>query len=98
HAASYWTHWLDRDHPSGTGDYELYHAFVNRDNRPPCRSGYKPVGADCRIKYSKKPWYEGNEVIRECHRCTDWGISCVNKFQPDRWCNDYEVRFLCYKP
>ena len=28
---TYWTPWLDRDNPSGLGDYELYEAFVNTD-------------------------------------------------------------------
>ncbi|CAB4032997.1 Hypothetical predicted protein, partial [Paramuricea clavata] len=64
----------------------------------PCRSGYKPVGADCRIKYSKKAWYEGNEVIAQCYRCTARGFQCQNAHQPDKYCKDYEIRFLCYKP
>jgi hypothetical protein len=28
HAASYWTSWLDRDNPSGTGDWETYGSFT----------------------------------------------------------------------
>jgi hypothetical protein len=28
HAAAYWTRWLDRDDPSGTGDQETYRSFT----------------------------------------------------------------------
>jgi hypothetical protein len=29
---TYWTTWLDRDNPSGDGDFEQYDVFVNTDN------------------------------------------------------------------
>ncbi|CAB3993174.1 Hypothetical predicted protein [Paramuricea clavata] len=95
HAASYWTHWLDRDNPSGTGDWETYSSF----KRPTaCRPGYKPVDANCRVKYTNTPWYQANEVISACYQCTPRGLFCTNKNQPDRRCKDYEIQFLCYRP
>ena len=96
----YWTKWLDRDDPSGTGDWEQYSTFP----QPPCRKGYKPVDADCIvIKKSGRnrellPWYTANENISPSYQCTANGLYCRNKAQSDRFCEDYMIRFLCYKP
>ncbi|CAB4026002.1 Hypothetical predicted protein, partial [Paramuricea clavata] len=94
HAASYWTGWLDRDNPSGTGDWETYRSF----KKAPCHPGYKPIDAKCRVKYGKAPWYKANEEIpAACYRCTPTGFACKNADQPDRRCKDYEIQFLCYR-
>ncbi|XP_028416210.1 uncharacterized protein LOC114540129 [Dendronephthya gigantea] len=92
----YWTHWLDRDDPSASGDWELYSGFVDRDNNPPCKAGFEPVGANCRVKSSNKPWYEANQQIRSSYRCSSTGFACVNS--KTQVCEDYEIQFLCYKP
>ena len=42
-----WTKWLDRDNPSGKGDYERVKDF-RRHSRPPVCA--KPVHVFCRIK------------------------------------------------
>lgn len=96
--ATYWTDWLDRDNPSGHGDYEGYSHFTTA----PCNSGYKPVGADCRVRGSKKAWYLANKVISDDKDCNSKGFECVNINQGCSaykiCCPDYEIRFLCYKP
>ncbi|XP_028409464.1 cartilage intermediate layer protein 1-like [Dendronephthya gigantea] len=91
----YWTPWLDRDNPSGSGDFELYANFVVNDRRPPCRAGYKPVGANCRVKGSNIPWYRAKQKISSCNQCTSKGFACVNS--NTQRCKDYEIQFLCYK-
>ena len=91
----YWTRWLDRDNPSGLGDFELYEAFANTDGNPPCKTGFEAVDAKCRVKYSKIPWQDSNDTIAKINQCTPIGFACANPDQPDGICEDYEVQFLC---
>ncbi|XP_028409461.1 uncharacterized protein LOC114532068 [Dendronephthya gigantea] len=93
HAAVYWTRWLDRDNPSGTGDWETYSSF----KPAPCILGYKPVRANCRVKNNKQAWYTANQKIAPCVQCTSNGIVCKNR-DNTQYCKDYEIRFLCFRP
>ncbi|XP_028409446.1 cartilage intermediate layer protein 2-like [Dendronephthya gigantea] len=90
HAAVYWTGWLDRDNPSGTGDWETYNSFKPR----PCRAGYRPLGANCRVKHTYQPWYAANQNI--ALQCTSGGFVCKNS-DNTQYCKDYEIQFRCYR-
>lgn len=85
--AGTWTAWLDRDDPSGTGDWETLADF-------PAGSicgGTAPIDIQCRT-LSGVDWTAAGEV----YSCTPGtGGICQNRLQPDGTCFDYEVRFLC---
>ncbi len=49
----------------------------------------------CR-KSDKKPADQTGEVLRAYD--TKSGLICVNNDQPDKYCDDYEVRLLCCPP
>ncbi|XP_013401812.1 cartilage intermediate layer protein 1-like [Lingula anatina] len=85
-----WTSWLDRDNPSGNGDYE----HVGTTGHNPC-SNKEPIDIQCRVRVTKKPWDQTGQRIRV--KCTpSEGFACVNSDQPPgQNCYDYEVRFLC---
>lgn len=57
-----WTKWLDRDNPSGKGDYERVQDF-RRQSRPPVCA--KPVHVFCRIKNSGAyyPYGSGETIV-----------------------------------
>ncbi|XP_013399109.1 mucin-5AC-like [Lingula anatina] len=85
-----WTSWLDRDDPSGTGDWE----HVGKTGFNPC-SNNDPIKIECRVKGTNQPWDQAGQVIRT--KCTpSEGFVCVNADQPSgETCKDYEVRFIC---
>jgi hypothetical protein len=79
-----WTSWLNRDAPSGDGDYETRVDFVP----PVCAN---PIGIQCQTT-AGVDWTLTGEV----YSCTPAsGGICVHANQPDRSCMDYRVRFLC---
>lgn len=57
-----WTKWLDRDNPSGKGDYERVQDF-RRQSRPPVCA--KPVHVFCQIKNSGAcyPYGSGETIV-----------------------------------
>ncbi|REG29840.1 microsomal dipeptidase-like Zn-dependent dipeptidase [Archangium gephyra] len=81
-----WTGWLNRDGPSGSGDWEGLSDFVLAGQT--CSS---PVGIECQ-NTSGVNWTQTGEV----YTCapTVGGI-CNNANQSDGYCQDYRVRFLC---
>ena len=85
-----WTDWLDRDNPSGYGDYETVTNFLDEG-----LLDSEPVGIQCRTVADKKPWTAAKQV----YSCTAAvGGVCVNSKQVDgAQCLDYEVRFR-YQP
>ena len=63
-----WTKWLDRDNPSGKGDYERVKDF-RRHSRPPVCA--KPVHVFCRIKNGGAYYpYGSGEMIVYTHKIT----------------------------
>jgi hypothetical protein len=87
--ASTWTAWLNRDSPSGNGDYETLADFRAAGNN--ICNGAAPIGIECRTLGGVN-WSSTGEV----YSCTaSTGGVCVNAQQPDGYCQDYEVRFLC---
>lgn len=79
-----WTAWLNRDAPSGNGDYETRADFVPAV----CAS---PLAIQCQTT-AGVDWTLTGEV----YSCTpSVGGVCINANQPDGSCMDYRVRFLC---
>ncbi len=82
-----WTPWLDRDQPSGKGDYETLNDFLEAGEACSC-----PLDVECQT-LDGRDWRETGQVYT-CSRIQ--GGICVNDRQPDgRPCLDYRVRFFC---
>jgi hypothetical protein len=81
-----WTSWLDRDDPSGTGDWEMISDFRAAGNN--ICNGATPIGIQCRT-LSGVDWTSTGQTYT-CDR-TIGGV-CQNNGQN---CLDYQVRFLC---
>ena len=81
-----WTNWLDRDNPSGNGDFETIADFSASQTCP------SPIGADCRVKSTLADWTTTGQtyVCNARH-----GGICWNNRNPGSYCLDYEARFLC---
>ena len=83
-STGYWTGWLDKDNPSGNGDYEI-------DFPDPC-NGAVPGNVMVRTT-SGTPYQNTREIV---HVDPIRGAWCVNSEQPDGTCDyDYKVRFYC---
>ncbi len=87
--AGTWTPWLNRDDPSGTGDWETLDDFraagINICN------GAAPIGIEC-ATLAGVDYRNAGEV----YSCTPGsGGICQNALQNDGACLDYQVRFLC---
>ncbi len=84
------TEWLDRDDPTGEGDYETIVDFLEEGTLP--ESCAEPISISCRTVGTHIDWTETGEVYH-CDRTI--GGYCVNDEQPDGTCMDYEVQFVC---
>jgi hypothetical protein len=84
-----WTPWIDRDDPSGNGDGE-HLSLMLQEGYPVCSN---PIGVECRRISDQADWTQTGEFAT----CTTAGFECLNANQPDRSCDDYEVRFFCPK-
>ncbi len=83
-ASTGWTDWLDRDNPSGTGDWEQRISHIGV-----CA---QPLAIQCRATNGTY-WTQNPDVNVICDR--DQGLICRNSDQVDGTCEDYEVRFYC---
>jgi len=81
-----WSSWLDRDVPSGSGDWETRADFTVA--QVGCAS---PVAIVART-LSGVPWQSTGEVLTVSPSV---GLICLNDSQPDGACQDYQVRFGC---
>lgn len=80
-----WTAWLNRDGPSGSGDFETLADFSPSQVCP------NPVGIECETT-SGTPWYQTGQV----YTCLPHvGGMCNNSEQSGGFCQDYRVRFYC---
>jgi hypothetical protein len=77
-----WTPWLNRDGPSGNGDYETLTDYVNlgQSCSSPSKVEYRPVNRE--------------KVFQNVHYGNTIGFYCLNSENPSG-CLDYEVRFYC---
>ena len=98
----YWTDWLDRDNPSGKGDYENISAFLA--DKPPVQicGGNDPVGIKCSTTDGGWSWSSiGKPLGAPPVGAPDQdvvcdpliGFKCINADQSDGKCEDYKVRF-----
>lgn len=78
-----WTDWLDRDGPSGSGDYETLADFKKQGDA--CSH---PLAVECETKQGV-PMPTGEGYVCDPNR----GAVCVNA--PGRRCEDFRVRFCC---
>lgn len=89
-----WTRWLNRDLPSGTGDFETLQGFLQGGRVP--QSCSTPKKIECR-RTGTTQLVETGIVNGQRYTCepTVGGV-CDNRQQnPGVRCSDYEVRFLC---
>ncbi len=82
-----WTAWLDRDDPSGSGDWETVAEFRAEGNN--ICNGATPIGIECQT-LSGMNWTNTGQAYT-CNAAT--GGVCQNSQQQN--CQDYRVRFLC---
>jgi hypothetical protein len=87
-ATGTWTGWMNRDDPSGSGDWETLADLRATNN---ICNGAAPIGIDCRT-LSGVDWRNTGEVYT-CDPAQ--GGICQNNLQTDGSCQDYQVRFLC---
>ena len=77
---------MNRDHPSGNGDYELLAEFAVL----PCNN---PSAIECRVRGSHIDYALSGQVVVSN---TKQGCFCVNEDQEGgAQCNDYEIRIMC---
>lgn len=82
-----WTPWLDRDNPSGTGDFETLAGFVK--NGQACEA---PKKIECQTLDGRPASSTGQPYTCD----PKVGGVCDNRKQPGgRGCLDYRVRFCC---
>jgi hypothetical protein len=94
-----WTPWVNRDLPSGQGDYET-RADLIKEGQIKCK---QPLAAQCRYRSSGVLWgsqignYQSFSAAGAGYRCeTITGGWCVNsQTSPKNTCKDSEVRFCC---
>lgn len=84
-----WTQWMNRDSPSGTGDWEQYKNFQKL--YPGICPEKFPIDTECQT-VSGKNYTTTQQVI---NRCNYDGFICENTAQQGGTCEDYKVRFLC---
>lgn len=82
-APSYRTEWLNRDTPSGNGDYETYKDFTP----VPCKDGYKPTNAE----FVRIDWKTNQKI-----HVSPAGGYCLNSENPE-WCVNHKIKFYCEK-
>jgi Mucin-2 protein WxxW repeating region len=93
-----WTNWVNRDEPSGKGDYETL-VDLQKEGKLKCR---RPLAVQCRYRPNGQTWgYQaGTYTISQgptgYHCETTKGGWCVNgELKPKGQCKDSEVRFCC---
>ena len=84
-ATGYWTKWLNRDSPSGSGDYETLSGFPSWLVCP------EPSAILCETTVGESHLWTGETLT-----CTPQvGLACTNASQGDGECENYRVKFYC---
>jgi hypothetical protein len=97
-----WSGWLNRDNPSGQGDYETLPDLI-KEGKLKCR---RPLAVQCRYRPNGAVWgsqigtgttYPATVTAGPGYHCeTLKGGWCVNsEIKPKGQCKDSEVRFCC---
>ncbi|XP_028296102.1 mucin-5AC-like [Gouania willdenowi] len=87
-----WTDWFDRDNPSGSGDLEL---LKNLHKENPGKICPQPSQIQAQTLSGQNAPAPGDNIVLISHR---FGLICKNKYQKDKKCEDYRVRFRCSPP
>ncbi|XP_013401786.1 uncharacterized protein LOC106167531 [Lingula anatina] len=89
-----WTNFLDKDNPSGTGDYEDFATHKTLNKRNLCNGG-RPMCARCRDRWSLYHYYATGDKYNTNYDCS-WenGLVCTTAVN-GKYCKDYEVQFKC---
>ncbi|CAH1780672.1 unnamed protein product [Owenia fusiformis] len=87
-----WSVWLNRDYPSGKGDFETTRDF-RKEGRLPCEA---PSAIECRTVRTHIPATKTGQVFHKKAACSViGGLACYNRKQKNRRCLNYEVRYFC---
>ncbi|XP_013401814.1 uncharacterized protein LOC106167560 [Lingula anatina] len=88
-----WTNYLDRDDPSGTGDWEKVSSF--RGDGVNLCNGSRPMCAHCRDVVNQDHYYDTGDTYNTNYDCS-WenGLVCTTAVNGGT-CQDYEVQFKC---
>jgi hypothetical protein len=96
-----WSPWVNRDAPSGTGDWEDLTSLV-KQGKLKCK---RPLAVECRYRPNGALW--GHQVAAYNLLTPPVGYTCIssgpsaggicqnNKTKPLNSCKDSEVRFCC---
>lgn len=84
-----WSEWLNRDTPSGLGDYEERYNFSQVCDAP--------TSVEARLTADPgKVFLSASDAPDSLYHLTpEKGLVCKNADQADGSCNDYQVRFFC---
>jgi len=88
----YWTPWHNRDHPAGTGDWEVRSLYQPKTTCT--HSKIPPLAIQARLVGSQLPYQAGGDLLTIS---PSTGLICKNNDQKDKRCNNYEVRYCCRK-
>ena len=87
----FWTPWLDRDSPSGVGDFENIANYYPSGS--PCNDGSEALYIQCRVADTQTPWYD-LPYSDKLTCTTESGFECRNA-DILQTCPNFAVRFYC---
>ena len=87
----FWTPWLDRDSPSGVGDFENIANYYPSGS--PCNDGSEALYIQCRVADTQTPWYD-LPYSDKLTCTTESGFECINA-DILQTCPNFAVRFYC---
>ncbi|XP_076129318.1 uncharacterized protein LOC143110324 [Alosa pseudoharengus] len=90
--AECWTDWMDRDNPTGTGDWETVSDLKTEYPKTMCpnATAIEVASVDGISLNDAGNVFHVNDHIT--------GLICKNADQEKCFCRDYKVRFLCHPP
>jgi hypothetical protein len=101
-----WTPWMNRDTPTGTGEWETLEALAAEHPSAFIEAGCTfdqysstvstPMGVECKQAYSGTPFEHMHDSFTNGVACTpEQGLVCLNADQGYGTCNNYKIRFNC---
>jgi hypothetical protein len=101
-----WTPWMNRDTPTGTGEWETLEALAAEHPAAFIDAGCTfdqysstvstPQGVECKEAYTGTPFEAMHDTFTNGIACTpEEGLVCLNADQSYGTCNNYKIRFNC---
>ncbi|XP_063078724.1 uncharacterized protein si:dkey-205h13.2 [Engraulis encrasicolus] len=87
-----WTNWMDRDDPTGSGDWETVSSLQKSYPKQMCPN---PTAIEVATVDGISLADAGNTFFANDHIT---GLICKNADQKKCFCRDYKVRFVCSPP